>query len=465
MKMTSMTPVQAETIPMTLAGEDMLAQAKTGTGKTIAFLLPAISRMISQTDPVKDTNTAILVVSPTRELAIQIAEDAKKLLTRFPHYRVSVAVGGTNPNASLKALLKGAHIVVATPGRLLDHLGDAQVVRKMQRVQTLVLDEADRLLDMGFKPDIEKIVNHLSPKAATNRQGMLFSATINPRVHEFAGLVLGKNYKFVSTIPVGETQTHEHVPQSLIVVPTFSHSATGLLGALRREMAALGSSNVKAIVFAPTAAQVDFYADVLSNFKDLPPVSGVHSRLTQSRRTKITDTYRKAKSGILVATDVIARGLDFPGVTSVLQVGLPSDRESYIHRLGRTARAGADGRGTLVLAKDEVPFADKNLSIVKFTHAEPDLSAHADVLQAAAQRPFEGNRKTYQAWLGFYKTHMKVLRMQSADLVRQANTLALQGLGLQQVPALEKKTIGMMGLKGVPGLVIAPSAPFVKKGR
>lgn len=455
MKMTTMTPVQAQTIPASLQGKDMLAQAKTGTGKTIAFLLPAIQRMISQKQtPSNKVNTAILVISPTRELALQIAADAKRLLARHPQYTVASAVGGTGPAACLNRVVRGAHVLIATPGRLLDHFGHPAAVERVQHVHTLVLDEADRLLDMGFMPSIKEIVRALPPKASTKRQGMLFSATINPRVHQFAGLVLGEGYTSISTIPVGETQTHDHVPQSLIVAPTFAHQPTALAAALRREMAALGPNKVKAIVFAPTAAQVDHYAEILSEIKDLPPVMTIHSRLSQSKRTSVTNSYRQATSGILVATDVIARGLDFPGVTSVLQIGLPADKESYIHRLGRTARAGADGRGTFILSQAELPFVDQNLKMVKFQKAEVDLSTHADVLKIAATVEPSVTRKMYQAWLGFYKSNMKTLGMKPADLVREANTLVL-AMGAPSVPGLDKRTVGKMGLSGVPGIVYA----------
>lgn len=461
LKLTTMTPVQAETLPSTLGGSDVLAQAKTGTGKTIAFLLPAIQKLVtspasSTTIPSKFRPVSLLVISPTRELATQIAEEAKALLQRYPDYKVQVAVGGTNANAGLNRILAGCDILVATPGRMLDYLGqqDSRVRDKVQGVQTLVLDEADRLMDMGFLPDIQKIVRYLPSQAVAKRQGMLFSATINPRVQQFASLVLSDGYKFICTIPAGTPQTHEHVPQNLITVPEFSSLATAVLGALRREMQSIGADKFKAIVFAPTAAQTDFYADVLQKFSDLPNVLPVSSRMTQSRRTKNTDEYRKAKTAILVATDVVARGLDFPGVTTVFQVGLPADKEAYIHRLGRTARAGAEGRGTLVLAAAEAPFAKSTLKMVDFEDTPVDLSAHADVMRAVRAVDQDKKEKAYRAWLGYYKAHLKTLRWTPTTLVAQANLLAREGMGLDELPSLEKKTVGKMGLKGVPGLRI-----------
>ncbi|KAJ4421738.1 hypothetical protein N0V82_003582 [Gnomoniopsis sp. IMI 355080] len=461
MKMATMTPVQAETLPHTLTGSDVLAQAKTGTGKTIAFLLPAIQKLISDPNRTKSIRRnrpiSMLVISPTRELATQIADEAKRLLQRFPeHNQVHIAVGGTNPKTGLNKILNGCDILVATPGRLLDYLGqpDGALRSKLQGVQTLVLDEADRLMDMGFLPDIRKVVSYLPAQAATGRTGMLFSATINDRVKQFAGLVMSGEYKFVSTIPAGEAQTHEHVPQRLIAVPTFADLAPALVGTLRHEIAAVGKDTFKTIIFAPTAAQVDFYAEVLARFPDLPSVVSLHSRLSQGKRTATTEKFRTAKSGILVATDVVARGLDFPGVTNVFQAGLPSEKEAYIHRLGRTARAGAEGRGTLLLASSEPEFARKTLSMIKFVPTTPDLAAQADVQRIVKAMDPEQQAKTYRAWLGYYKTHMKLLGWDPAELVRQANTYARDGLGAAGVPTVETRFVGKTGLKGVPGLNI-----------
>lgn len=466
MKMATMTPVQAQTLPHTLTGSDVLAQAKTGTGKTIAFLLPAIQKLLDDRSraakPHNARSISLLVISPTRELATQIGDEAIRLLQRFPdHNKIHVAVGGTNPKTALPKILKGCDILVATPGRLLDYLGqpDGALRRKIQGLQTLVLDEADRLMDMGFLPDIRKVVSYLPDQASTGRTGMLFSATINDRVKQFAGLVLSSKYKFVSTIPAGEAQTHEHVPQRLIAVPTFADLAPALVGALRHEIAALGNDNFKTIIFAPTAAQVDFYADVLAQFPDLPQVVSLHSRLSQSKRTSTTNQYRVAKSGILVATDVVARGLDFPGVTNVFQVGLPSEKEAYIHRLGRTARAGAEGRGTLMLAASEPAFARKNLSMIKFVDTTPDLAAQADVQRIVRSMDPEKQAKTYRAWIGYYKTHMKLLGWTPAELVRQANTYVQDGLGSATLPTVEARFVGKTGLKGVPGLNIVRTAP------
>lgn len=468
MKFETMTEVQAATIRELIPSRsDILAQAKTGTGKTVAFLIPAIQTLLEK-KPKTGSHISLLVISPTRELAIQIADEAKVMLSRFPGRRVCLAIGGTNKNAETKRILGGCDILVATPGRLIDHITDEEtgqfdtpVCDKLQQLDTLVLDEADRMLDMGFLPSLKDIVKCLPDKASSGRQGMLFSATIAPHVEKVAHLVCDKGYKFISTIPKGEVNTHERVPQQLVLVPTFSDLATALVGSLRQEMAHIGRDKFKAIVFAPTAAQTDFYAEILRQCKDLVPVLHLHSRMTQSKRTRGAEEYRQAKTGILVATDVVARGLDFPAVTSVFQVGLPADKESYIHRLGRTARAGAEGRGIFILAEPERFFPERVLKDIKFISTPADLSAHENVLDIVSK--FANPGKTYQAWLGYYKVHVKSMRWDNTQLVAEANKLALNGLGAAEIPALEKKTIGKMGLKGVKGLVIGPSAQMEER--
>lgn len=447
-----MTPVQAATLPLLLSGRDVLAQAKTGTGKTVAFLLPVIQKLVHNTDPTR--RTSLLVISPTRELAMQIAEEAKQLLQRFSKFRVCTAIGGTNMRVEATRIRAGCDILVATPGRLQDHLTqeDGVIRGMMQSLQSLVLDECDRLLDMGFLRDLKNIISLLADKNATQRQGMLFSATIAPHVQQFASLVLADGYQFISTIPKGEAQTHERVPQHVTIVPEFSDVAAGAVGAIRQEMARVGKANFKAIVFAPTAALVDFYAGVLGTFRDLPPICALHSRMSQSKRTKVTDAYRTASNGILCATDVVARGIDFPAVSNVFQVGLPMDRESYIHRLGRTARAGADGHGTLVLTSHESFFPKNVLKGLTLNETPADLSARADVSAFTKRMDPDQQTKVYQAWLGYYKDARVKMNWSINDLVQQANTFALQGLGASGVPALQKKTVGKMGLKKVPGL-------------
>ena len=444
----NMMPVQAATLEYLLQGKDCMAQAKTGTGKTLAFLLPAIDTILKNNTP----RLSALILCPTRELALQIAAEAKKVLQRFPKCRVATSIGGTNKATEGRNILAGCDILVATPGRLLDHLSEEEVQYQLGSLQTLVLDEADRMLDMGFLPDIKRVLNYLPNNLP--RQSMLFSATIDDQVKNVAHLFLSKDYQFISTIPEGEAGTHERVDQFCVLTSNMIEHAPAMVAVIEAELAT--TEDFKAIVFAPTAAHADFYGHILTSIGTLPEVSVLHSRMTQSKRTRTTQDFRQASRGICVATDVIARGMDFPGVSHVFQVGLPADKETYIHRLGRTARAGAEGRGILVLGELEKGFLNalKDINIQKYpTQLKYSIE---DIEPALAD--LDNKTKVYQAWLGYYKTFLKFLRLSTAELVQEANRFALEGLDCPEIPALEKSTIGKMGLKGVPGLRVVPNA-------
>lgn len=463
LKFDHMMPVQAATLWELLPPnrKDCLVQARTGTGKTVAFLLPALQTMITQKQQASST-ISLLVISPTRELALQIAQEATSLLQRLPAYRVHTAIGGTNKDKEEKQILSGCDVLIATPGRLIDHMSNEDVIYALRRLDTLVLDEADRLLDMGFMPSLREIVGKLPNRKEVNRQGMLFSATIAQHVNQVAGLVLSPGYEFISTIPEGEANTHERVPQLLIKVPTFSSVAAGMVGAIREEAAE--QTNFKAIVFAPTAAAAGLYGHVLSMIPGLPPVSTLHSRMTQNKRTKITNEFRDASSAVLTATDVIARGMDFPGVTTVFQIGIPSEKQSYIHRLGRTARADAQGKGVFLICEAESFFPQWTLKQIKFIPQEADLSSAEEVDHILDTIDEEEKAQIYKAWLGYYNNHLKGLKWDKEELVKQANIYARNGLGTPETPPIQKSTAGKMGLRGVRGLNVVPDKPKSSRG-
>ncbi|KAI2466955.1 DEAD-domain-containing protein [Annulohypoxylon bovei var. microspora] len=469
LKFQHMTPVQAATIYPLLKDQcDILAQAKTGTGKTLAFLLPAIQRMIRREDEGDKRlkgKISLLVISPTRELAMQIVKEARSLLQRLDQFKVCIAIGGTNKEREEKTISQGCDILVATPGRLNDHLttNGSPVIKSLQTLDTLVLDEADRLLDMGFIEPIKKIIRCLPPRTSRKRQGMLFSATVPEHVKKVAELALTEDFRTISTIAKGEVSTHDRVPQQLIVVPNFSDLVAGLFGAIRRERELAGPDVFKAIVFAPTAYLVEFYAQTLQQYPGLPTIDTLHSRMSQSKRTKITGDFHQAKSHLLFATDVIARGMDFPSVTNVFQIGIPTDKESYVHRLGRTARAGAEGRGTFIVTSHETWFPNRVLKSIQFEETQPDLGAHKDIQRLAQNLDPSLHEKTYQAWLGYYKPLNKQMGWDPVRLVQEANELALNGLGAAEVPSIKKSVVGKMGLKGTKGLNIRPDDPKSKR--
>ncbi|BFZ54388.1 hypothetical protein PYCC9005_001423 [Savitreella phatthalungensis] len=452
LKYSLMTPVQAAAVPaLVRQGIDCLVQAKTGSGKTFTFLLPAIQKMLSDSSRLRG-KVSCLIITPTRELALQIEVEAQSLLQRLRGSRIRHAIGGTNKISEQKGLIEGCDILVATPGRLLDHLSEQSVVETLSNLQSVVLDEADRLLDMGFLPDLKRIFAFLPDRRRTPRQGMLFSATIADHVKQVAGLVLKENYQFISTIPAGEAGTHEKVPQTLLVVESFADMAPALVESVRNELNS-ASGEFKAIVFAQTAAMADWFAAIVGSSTPQVPCSVLHARLSQSKRTSITNAFSASRTSIIVATDVIARGMDFPNVTHVFQAGVPADRESYIHRLGRTARAGKDGRGYFIVTREETFFPEKLLKEVPFKVLAPYSPTPAVREECDAVAVAYGQQeKTYQAWLGYYKGYANKLRWSPAELVAKANEFSLSALRAQEVPALQRKTVGKMGLKGVPGL-------------
>ncbi|KIK63954.1 hypothetical protein GYMLUDRAFT_40163 [Collybiopsis luxurians FD-317 M1] len=487
-----MTEVQAVTIGPALAGQDLLVQAKTGTGKTIGFLLPAIEKLFQSSAPRK--GTAILVLSPTRELAQQISKEAQTLLPA-PQFSIATVIGGTsNPKKDLEKFLESdSVVVVATPGRLHDYFtGERknEVLAKFTGLQSLILDEVDRLLDGGFARELDGVIKTL-PK--TQRQTLFFSATISENIKEIAkGYNNGSKYLFISTLKEDEMNTHRHVHQSYIITPFDKHIPTVLallhLDSVKHALDHVTTSTPslspgrlapttqsKVMVFFPTARHAGFAAEVLSAEsirRSLPSVFEVHSRISQSKRTKATEAFRDASNAIMLCSDVSARGLDVPGVTLVIQVGLPSSAEQYVHRLGRTARAGAEGQGIIVLDPVEQSFLSSH-AMRKITTVTPHMvssnsheakelatytetySQHVNaILDTVASRELSTVERAYSAWLGYYKGQAKTTKWSSEQLVEEATRYAKDVLGWKQdlPPPLSPKIIGRMGLKGVKGL-------------
>ncbi|XP_037413220.1 DEAD-box ATP-dependent RNA helicase 26-like isoform X2 [Triticum dicoccoides] len=319
-----LTRVQEATLPVILEGKDVLAKAKTGTGKTVAFLLPAIELL--STLPLS-TSINLLVMLPTRELAYQVAVEARKLLKYHSSLGVQVVIGGTKLSQEQRSMRSTpCQILVATPGRLIDHLENTPgFSARIKGVKVLVLDEADRLLDMGFRRDIEKIIAFI-PK---ERQTLLFSATVPAEVREVSHLAMQKDYKFINTVQEGDEETHAQVNQMYMVAPLDLHFSI-LYGVLKKHIAE--DAEYKVIIFCTTAMVTKLVAEILSQLK--LNIREIHSRKSQSARTKVSDEFRKSKGLILVSSDVSARAVDYRDVSLVIQVGLPSDRQQYIHRLG-----------------------------------------------------------------------------------------------------------------------------------
>lgn len=449
-----MTVVQSETLKVILNGTDCLARAKTGTGKTLAFLIPAVEQLrLGGTQ--KKSDIDCLVLSPTRELAFQIQAEAASLTKFHTNLRTVCCVGGTNINKDKKALQGDTvSILVATPGRLLDHLANGGLAARFTNMKILIFDECDQLLDQGFRPDLEKILKLLEPSKG-KRQTLLFSATMPASVSDIANRALKSDYAYIDTVGDDEEQTHMHVQQDLLVTPQGKQIA-----AMERILCqhVKECPHYKVIVFFTTARLTGFMADLFNSQQNKLGFSvlEIHSRKSQSVRQKASDKFRLAKSAVLFSSDVSARGMDYPDVTFVLQVGI-TERAQYIHRLGRTARAGKSGKGALLLADYEESWMVKQLEDMPLQRMSiPDGSNILDdaVSQLSRNKELKASaEQAYRAWLGFYNGHLRKVGWNKRQLVEAANQWG-QDAGLPDKPALLRRTVGKMGLKGVPGLNI-----------
>lgn len=419
-------------------------------------MIPAVESIRNQ----PKAHVSILVLSPTRELANQIATEARALLTFHAGSKVVVFVGGTNVNADKRAISGAVTVLVATPGRLIDHLQSTPgFANSLANIKVLVMDEADRLLDMGFKPAIDQILRSLPPKG--NRQTLLFSATIPPAVVTIARNALRPGYATIDTTGLAEDDsgsTHLHVHQEIVVAP-FDQFIYAVAAALTEQMNN-SPDGYKILVFFTTARVTGYMAELFAaaglNIVEM------HSRKSQSYREKASEKFRAGKNILMFSSDVTARGLDYPGVTFVLQVGI-TDKEQYIHRLGRTARAGKEGKGMIILSDFEErhmtrELKDLPLHRVALERLRPSMDlcrAHFTTVLVNTQRNPEFIRsaeQAYIAWLGFYNSHLRKIGFDKPVLVQMANQFAQAVMQLAQQPAIQKKTVGKMGLKGVPGL-------------
>ncbi|OAY49028.1 DEAD-box ATP-dependent RNA helicase 31 isoform X2 [Manihot esculenta] len=442
-----MTVVQEATLPHILNGKDVLAKAKTGTGKTVAFLLPAIEVVVKS--PIgrdkKRPPILVLVICPTRELASQAAGEAKTLLKYHSSTGVQVVIGGTKLALEQKQMQANpCQILVATPGRLRDHIENTSgFAARLMGVKVLVLDEADHLLDMGFRKDLEKIIAAVPEQ----RQTLLFSATIPEEVRQICHIALKRDHEFINTVQEGTEETHTQVRQMHLVALLDKHFP--ILYVLLKDHI-VDNIDYKVLVFCTTAMVTRMVANLLGELK--LNVREIHSRKAQNYRTRVSDEFRKSKGLILVTSDVSARGVDYPDVTLVIQVGLPADREQYIHRLGRTGRKGKEGLGILLLAPWEESFLStiKDLPITKGSVPPVDPDTKAKVERALSHVEMKNKETAYQAWLGYYNS-TKLVGRDKYRLVELANEFS-RSMGLDNPPAIPKLVLGKMGLRNIPGL-------------
>jgi ATP-dependent RNA helicase RhlE len=319
---TEPTPIQAQAIPHVLAGSDLLGCAQTGTGKTAAFALPILQRLNAA--PRQERYIRVLVLAPTRELATQIGESFRAY-GRNTGLKQTVIFGGVGQNPQIDAVKRGVDILVATPGRLLDLMGQGYV--KLDRIEVLVLDEADRMLDMGFIHDVRRIINAVPRK----RQTLLFSATMPPEIQDLARNIL-INPVSVAVTPVASTV--EMIQQSIFFVE--KKDKPDLLEHLLRD-----KTVKRVLVFTRTKHGANKVVKQLARASIM--AEAIHGNKSQTARERALANFKSGSTRVLVATDIAARGIDVESITHVINYDLPNEPETYVHRIGRTARAGASG--------------------------------------------------------------------------------------------------------------------------
>jgi len=319
------TPIQERTIPALIEGRDVLGLAQTGTGKTAAFALPILQKLLAGEGRRNPKTAKALILAPTRELAIQI-DESLTAYGRHSHLRHTVIFGGVNQNRQVKAMLSGVDILVATPGRLLDLMNQRHI--HLNDTMTLVLDEADRMLDMGFSRDVKKIIAAMPKKG---RQSLLFSATMPASIEALAAEILVEPVRVEVTPKV---VTVDRIDQHVMFVEQRR----------KRELLArlLENANLsRVIIFTRTKHCANRVSDQLE--KGGVPSEAIHGNKSQGARQRALEAFRTGEARVLVATDIAARGIDVDGITHVINYELPNEPESYVHRIGRTARAGASG--------------------------------------------------------------------------------------------------------------------------
>jgi len=325
------TPIQTATIPVALTGQDILGSAETGTGKTAAYLLPLLQKLLTTAASSRDPRA--LILAPTRELALQVAEQAVQLGIRT-NTRVVTIYGGVPLASQEKALARGADVVIATPGRLLDHVARRNIA--FGALEVLVLDEADRMLDVGFLPDLRRIMR-LLPRT---RQTMLFSATLQPILRLAAEMTYQP-----ARIEVEKRVTPEAIQQTLLPMP--EHLKSRAVQQLLRQ-----DDMQSVLIFARTKHRADRLVGDLGRAGISAAV--IHSNRSQSQRIAALEAFREQRTRVLVATDIAARGIDVEGISHVVNYDMPMQAGDYVHRIGRTGRAHASGTAyTFVTAADE----------------------------------------------------------------------------------------------------------------
>ncbi|KAH7351038.1 ATP-dependent RNA helicase has1 [Rhexocercosporidium sp. MPI-PUGE-AT-0058] len=442
MKFETMTEIQQRGIPPLLAGRDVLGAAKTGSGKTLAFLIPAIE-MLNALRFKPRNGTGVIIVSPTRELALQIFGVARELMSHHSQ-TYGIVIGGANRRAEAEKLAKGVNLIVATPGRLLDHLQNTQGF-VFKNLKALIIDEADRILEIGFEDEMRQIVKIL-PK--DDRQTMLFSATQTTKVEDLARISLRAGPLYINVDNQKEHSTVEGLEQGYVVCDEDKRFLL-LFSFLKRNL------KKKVIVFLSSCACVKYYAELL-NYIDLP-VLDLHGKQKQQKRTNTFFEFINAKQGTLICTDVAARGLDIPAVDWIVQFDPPDDPRDYIHRVGRTARgSNGKGRSLMFLQPSEVGFLahlkTARVPVVEFDFPAKKIVNVQSQLEKLISQNYYLNKSAkdgYRSYLQAYSSHSlrTIFDVHKLDLVKVAKSFGFSApprvdLTLGASMSRDKKTQG-----------------------
>ena len=429
-----------------------------------------------------------IIISPTRELAEQIAVEARKV-TRDTGVIVQTAVGGTGKAFALRKIKsEGCHVLVGTPGRLNDLLSDPYSQIRAPNLSCFVLDEADRLLDQGFAAELRAISLSLPRREEVDRQTLLYSATVPQEVMQVVRQTMKKGFQFVQTVQKGELATHKKVPQKLVNVGGLENLMPALLELCKREIHAAANTNggstrpFKAIVYFGATADVALAASILNNLQSLgqgqshpsplhpAKIIEIHARLTQHERTRAAEGFRRAESGILLSSDVTARGMDFPNVTHVIQIGLPPSEEQYVHRIGRTARGDKTGEGWIFITNLEtrelrqklhnMPLETDNTLETAKVDMKQDAQLPEDAATTLTQigtavklvpRILKGG--SYLAGFGIFQWFRD-----KQKLVDALNDRAKYGWGMETPPSIPPSVVSRLRLQQIQGLITGHEA-------
>uniref|UniRef100_A0A8C5DXT4 ATP-dependent RNA helicase n=1 Tax=Gouania willdenowi TaxID=441366 RepID=A0A8C5DXT4_GOUWI len=442
LRFTHMTPVQAACIPLFLSNKDVAAEAVTGSGKTLAFVIPIIELLLKREEKLKKMQVGALVITPTRELALQISEVMSQFLSKFPQFTQILLIGGSNPIDDVEKFKeKGANIVIATPGRLEDMFrrkGEGlDLGGSVKSLDVLVLDEADRLLDMGFETSLNTILGHLPKQRRTG----LFSATQTQELEKLvrAGL---RNPVRITVKEKGSAPTAapmQKTPSRLSNYYTVKNKFNHLVAFLRQH------KHEKQLVFFSTCACVEYFGRVIETLVKKVTVRLIHGKM-KNKRNSIFSDFRSLKSGILVCTDVMARGIDIPDVNWVLQYDPPSNASAFVHRCGRTARIGNYGNALVFL----LPMEESYISFLSINQKCPlqkmspikdvvDVLPKVKALALSDRAVFDRGMRAFVSYVQAYAKHecSLIFRVKDLDFASMARGFAL--LRLPKMPELRGK--------------------------